>query len=380
MRRVASDRNTAHPHPHRHRRKSSAALPLPSPPPPPSFPSGRLHRASHSRHHAPGHALPPDIGSLPTPSIHVPAEYTRADKDSTPPPTDAPSAAPPTDSPTDTLPRPPLPAPSGYLAEVDERDLSPGPPRTLSGHGSGPLSVGMSTPLTAAQGPPEGARGRTRLSRGQGSLSNLAAAAVAPSDPDSDSEAASGAGPVFLPPKLPPKTVSLKELALRIWPCALSLALNAMSSFVVFPFFTYVPSSGWLGPKLPKLLFMVKITIDNVGRALPNAHGKLMLRSGRLLLAISVFKASLEAFFFAYLFAWPRDRLSDGLLCAFVVVYWLLAGFISTTAYCQATRKAERKAPEGSVPVRGNRGIERLRERKKALARDIGKEVEILPK
>lgn len=180
----------------------------------------------------------------------------------------------------------------------------------------------------------------------------------------------------------------------RIWPCAASLAINAISSFMVFPFFTYLKSDGWLGAQLPKILFFVKINIDIVGRSLPNAP-RLVLRSGRALLAIALFKVSvggetkkrdsdahssdkvasslslhadllvcmctcmhiytqavLEGAFFMYLFLCPPSRLTDLGVCAFVGVFWLLAGFISTTSYMLASRKAERKAPEGSVPVR----------------------------
>ena len=39
-----------------------------------------------------------------------------------------------------------------------------------------------------------------------------------------------------------------------IWPVMISLFLSGVVGIMVFPFFTYVPSSGWLNDLLPKVL------------------------------------------------------------------------------------------------------------------------------
>lgn len=38
-----------------------------------------------------------------------------------------------------------------------------------------------------------------------------------------------------------------------IWPVMTSLFLSGVVGIMVFPFFTYVPSSGWLNDLLPKV-------------------------------------------------------------------------------------------------------------------------------
>ena len=40
-----------------------------------------------------------------------------------------------------------------------------------------------------------------------------------------------------------------------IWPVMTSLFLSGVVGIMVFPFFTYVPSSGWLNDLLPKVSF-----------------------------------------------------------------------------------------------------------------------------
>lgn len=42
------------------------------------------------------------------------------------------------------------------------------------------------------------------------------------------------------------------EVVRGIWPVMISLFLSGTVGIMVFPFFTYVPSSGWLKDLLPK--------------------------------------------------------------------------------------------------------------------------------
>ena len=52
----------------------------------------------------------------------------------------------------------------------------------------------------------------------------------------------------------PPSMRQLAVAALReIWPALSALALSCTISLVLFPFFTYVPTSGLLGESLPKV-------------------------------------------------------------------------------------------------------------------------------
>ena len=43
------------------------------------------------------------------------------------------------------------------------------------------------------------------------------------------------------------------EVVRGIWPVMISLFLSGTVGIMVFPFFTYVPSSGWLKDLLPKV-------------------------------------------------------------------------------------------------------------------------------
>jgi hypothetical protein len=44
------------------------------------------------------------------------------------------------------------------------------------------------------------------------------------------------------------------EVVRGIWPVMISLFLSGVVGIMVFPFFTYVPSSGWLNDLLPKVV------------------------------------------------------------------------------------------------------------------------------
>lgn len=50
------------------------------------------------------------------------------------------------------------------------------------------------------------------------------------------------------------------EVVRDIWPVMISLFLSGVVGIMVFPFFTYVPSSGWLDDLLPKVRAAISIT------------------------------------------------------------------------------------------------------------------------
>lgn len=47
--------------------------------------------------------------------------------------------------------------------------------------------------------------------------------------------------------------LSTRELLVEIWPAAVALGVNIACVTCLFPFFTYVPSSGWLQSLLPQV-------------------------------------------------------------------------------------------------------------------------------
>ena len=51
----------------------------------------------------------------------------------------------------------------------------------------------------------------------------------------------------------PPTEPSASRIMTGIWPAAFSLFLSVGTSILVFPFFTFVPTSGYLGSMLPQV-------------------------------------------------------------------------------------------------------------------------------
>ncbi|KAF8061140.1 hypothetical protein HT031_004601 [Scenedesmus sp. PABB004] len=105
-----------------------------------------------------------------------------------------------------------------------------------------------------------------------------------------------------------------------------STLLNA-----VFPFFTYVESSGLLGEFLPQVLFYTRMLADIAGRLLPRRKA-LALSSPGALLGLAGLLLCGGAAFFAYLQVPPRLQ-SDPYALALVLLLWLLGGYINTLAY-----------------------------------------------
>ena len=51
----------------------------------------------------------------------------------------------------------------------------------------------------------------------------------------------------------PPESLTTLQLAKDVWPAAAALGVSVGCATLVFPFFTYVPSSGWLQAMLPQV-------------------------------------------------------------------------------------------------------------------------------
>ena len=52
---------------------------------------------------------------------------------------------------------------------------------------------------------------------------------------------------------LPREALTTLQLAKDVWPAAAALGVSVGCATLVFPFFTYVPSSGWLQAMLPQV-------------------------------------------------------------------------------------------------------------------------------
>ncbi|MEW5307939.1 MAG: hypothetical protein WDW36_010307 [Sanguina aurantia] len=100
--------------------------------------------------------------------------------------------------------------------------------------------------------------------------------------------------------------------------------------YLVFPFFTYIPSSGLLGESLPRVLFFVRIFADLLGRFLPRKK-LFMTSSPSLILTLAVVEVAAVALFFGYLRA-PAQMHNDLLSVGIVAFIWLQGGYINTTS------------------------------------------------
>ncbi|GAX81468.1 hypothetical protein CEUSTIGMA_g8897.t1 [Chlamydomonas eustigma] len=65
------------------------------------------------------------------------------------------------------------------------------------------------------------------------------------------------------------KNLPMHVLAWKVAPAAISIFLSVGTSMLVFPFFTYVQSTGLFGERLAQVLFYVRLIGDIVGRLLP---------------------------------------------------------------------------------------------------------------
>ncbi|GBF88674.1 MFS general substrate transporter [Raphidocelis subcapitata] len=124
------------------------------------------------------------------------------------------------------------------------------------------------------------------------------------------------------------------EVLRDTWQVVLAALLSSTLLNCVFPFFTYLPSSGLLGETLPQWLFYGRIMADIVGRLLPRRRA-LMVTSPPALLAAATGIVVVAAAFFAYLQA-PSSLLSDPLAIALVVLLWAIGGYVNTISYILA--------------------------------------------
>jgi hypothetical protein len=152
-----------------------------------------------------------------------------------------------------------------------------------------------------------------------------AAAAAAPPEASSEgsNEGSAAASPALAAARL-------------IWPALVAIGLQASVALALFPFFTYLPSSGLLGESLPKVLFFGRIFADLAGRTLPRLPA---LRPASIwpVLALAAGHLAVAPLFFLYLKSPPRWH-SDGAAVAYVAAVWCASGYINTAANMCAPR------------------------------------------
>lgn len=120
------------------------------------------------------------------------------------------------------------------------------------------------------------------------------------------------------------------------WPALVSISIQSGIALTLFPFFTYVPSSGYLGENLPKVLFFSRIFADVFGRVLPRVY---MLSPTSIwpILVVALLKIVAEPLFFLYIKS-PATWHSDVFMVVYVSLMWMGSGFVNTGANMLAPR------------------------------------------
>ncbi|KAL4440645.1 hypothetical protein ABPG77_000354 [Micractinium sp. CCAP 211/92] len=121
-----------------------------------------------------------------------------------------------------------------------------------------------------------------------------------------------------------------------IWAPLTALGLSSTVALTLFPFFTYVPTSGLLGESLPQVLFFARIFADVLGRFLPRLS---LLAAESPLTPLAAAGAKLAGVPILLLYIKSPDRLhSDVFAVLLVAAVWLLGGYINTMANMMAPR------------------------------------------
>eukprot|EP00884_Botryococcus_braunii_P018331 jgi/Botrbrau1/5181/Bobra.0172s0051.1 len=124
-----------------------------------------------------------------------------------------------------------------------------------------------------------------------------------------------------------------------IWHAISALFMSGTFFTLVFPFFTYIQSTGLCGPLLPKVLFFVRLFCDVGGRMLPR-YKPLATRSPYILLCLGSIMAASIPLFFLYLKA-PEEYRSDIGIIVYIGGAWALGGYINTMCYTVAPQCVE---------------------------------------
>ena len=123
---------------------------------------------------------------------------------------------------------------------------------------------------------------------------------------------------------------NLKRTIRGIYPATIAIGLQAGIALTLFPFFTYLPSSGRFGAELPKVLFFVRIFADIVGRVLPRSP---MFKPDTIwpVFVVAMCKLAAEPLFFLYLKS-PSGWHSDMGIVVYIAMMWAAGGYVNTTS------------------------------------------------
>ncbi|GFR41593.1 hypothetical protein Agub_g2316 [Astrephomene gubernaculifera] len=128
------------------------------------------------------------------------------------------------------------------------------------------------------------------------------------------------------------RDLPLLRLAARILPAATAISISVGTSMLIFPFFTFMHSTGLLGIRLPQVLFYIRLVGDIAGRMVPR---RLQVTTVRRLMLWAAVKLALVPLLFGCIFV-PHLTGGDVGAMAVVAVFWVLSGYLNTCSYLVA--------------------------------------------
>ncbi|KAG2452002.1 hypothetical protein HYH02_003044 [Chlamydomonas schloesseri] len=132
--------------------------------------------------------------------------------------------------------------------------------------------------------------------------------------------------------KVAKRDLPLLRLMARISPAALSISISVGTSMLIFPFFTYMQSTGLLGVRFAQVLFYIRLVGDIAGRMVPK---RMQVTTVRGLMFWAFVKLALVPVLFGCIFT-PRLTGGDVTAVLVVAVFWILSGYLNTCSYLVA--------------------------------------------
>eukprot|EP00802_Teleaulax_amphioxeia_P016116 Tamp_16226.p1 GENE.Tamp_16226~~Tamp_16226.p1 ORF type:complete len:447 (+),score=61.96 Tamp_16226:115-1455(+) len=122
-------------------------------------------------------------------------------------------------------------------------------------------------------------------------------------------------------------SLSQAQCLKRCLPCAACIFVTIFASVVVFPFYTYVPSSN---PAFPTILFYTKIFSDTISRPLTTKLQCVSSPKYLLVAAIVRLGVCVPAFFMYITGLVPQN---DAVFCGSIAVFSFFSGYLTTSAF-----------------------------------------------
>ncbi|KAG2500340.1 hypothetical protein HYH03_001915 [Edaphochlamys debaryana] len=128
------------------------------------------------------------------------------------------------------------------------------------------------------------------------------------------------------------KDLPFLRLAYRILPACISISISVGTSMLIFPFFTYMRSTGLMGVRFPQVLFYIRLTGDILGRMVPR---RMQCTTVRGLMFWAFVKLAMVPLLFGCIYV-PHLTGGDVAACVVVALFWVLSGYLNTCSYLVA--------------------------------------------